>query len=82
MGSLTAKQKFLIVGSLLGDGYMSCKDNAYLQICHSIKQKAYVDWKYRHLSSLVNTKPKSYKGNGNRIGYRFCTRSLESLTPF
>lgn len=76
VGSLTEIQKSLIIGSLLGDGYMSCKINAYIKICHSIKQKTYVDWKYQILSSMVNTKPKLNKGNGNRIAYRFCTRSL------
>lgn len=82
MGSLTDVQKSLIVGTLLGDGYMSCKTNAYLQICHSIKQKLYVDFKYSILESLVNSKPKSYQGNERRVGYRFCTRSLPRLTRF
>lgn len=82
VGSLTEEQKSLIVGSLLGDGYMSCKTHAYLKICHSIAQKQYVDWKYRLLAPLVRTKPKAYKGNGKRIGYRFCTRSLPVLTDY
>lgn len=82
VGSLTEIQKSVIIGSLLGDGYMSCKTHAYLKIGHSIKQKSYVDWKYSLLSEFVRTKPKMYKGNGSRIGYRFCTRSLPVLTPF
>lgn len=82
MGSLTETQHHLILGSLLGDGYMSCKTHAYLKIGHSIKQKSYVDWKYSLLSSFVRTKPKTYKGNGTRIGYRFCTRSLPVFTEF
>ncbi len=61
---------------------MSCKTNAYLKIGHSIKQKSYVDWKYSFLSSFVQTKPKSYRGNGQRIGYRFLTKSLPVLTPY
>lgn len=61
---------------------MSCKTNAYLKICHSIQQKEYVDWKYRILSDYVLTPPKSYRGNGNRIGYRFCTRSLPLFTQY
>ncbi len=72
----------LILGSLLGDGYMSCKTHAYLKICHSIKQKEYVDWKYAFLAPFINTKPKCYKGNGQRIGYRFCTRSLPLFTDY
>lgn len=82
VGSLTEDQQSIVIGSLLGDGYMSCKTHAYLKIGHSIKQKEYVDWKYSFLSSLVITKPKIYKGNGNRVGYRFCTRSSPLLTPY
>lgn len=82
VGSLTEDQDSLIIGSLLGDGYMSCKRNAYLKICHSIKQKKYVDWKYVFLSQFVHTKPHSYQGNGSRIGYRFLTRSLPVFTRY
>lgn len=81
VGSLTTDQLSIVIGSLLGDGYMSCKTHAYLKIGHSFKQKDYVDWKYSFLSSLVLTKPKAYRGNNNRIGYRFTTRSLPILTP-
>jgi len=82
VGSLSEKQRSLIEGCLLGDGYMRCKTNAHLQITHSFKQKDYVDWKYKLLESLVLTKPKTYKGNGKRIGYRFFTRSLPVFTSF
>lgn len=82
VGSLTEVQQHLIIGSLLGDGYMSCKTHAYLKIGHSLKQQAYVDWKYSFLSPFVLTQPHAYKGNGSRIGYRFFTRSLPLLTPY
>lgn len=82
VGSLTEKQHAFIVGTMLGDGYMSCKTHAYIKICHSIHQRKYVDWKYSILSTFVQTLPKAYKGNGKRIGYRFCTRSLPILTPY
>lgn len=82
VGSLTEYQHSLILGSLLGDGYMSCKTHAYLKIGHSIKQRDYVDWKYSLLSNLTNTAPKQYLGNGTRIGYRFLTRSLPELTVY
>lgn len=80
MGSLSEFQQQLILGCVLGDGYMRKKTNAHLQITHSIKQKEYVDWKYKILKNLVSTPPKAYKGNANRIGYRFFTRSLPELT--
>jgi len=75
-------QHSIVIGSLLGDGYMSCKTNAYLKIGHSLKQKEYVDWKYKYLSEFTLKEPTSYKGNGSRIGYRFWTRSLPIFTPF
>ena len=82
VGSLSEVQKSLIEGCLLGDGYMRCKTNAHLQITHSINQKDYVDWKFENLSEFVLTPPKSYKGNGTRIGYRFFTRSLPIFTDY
>jgi hypothetical protein len=69
-------QHQLVVGTLLGDGAMRCKTNALLEINHSAKQRAYVDWKYRHLADLVITPPKERCGNAGRIAYRFVTRSL------
>ena len=82
VGSLLEIQKSLIEGCLLGDGYMRCKTHAHLQITHSINQKTYVDWKYQLLKDYVLTKPKAYKGNGKRVGYRFFTRSLPLMTEF
>ena len=82
VGSLSEVQREIVVGSLLGDGAMRCKTNALLEINHSSRQRAYVDWKYRQLADLVRTPPRVRKGNGGRIAYRFVTRSLEQLTPY
>ena len=82
VGSLSEVQHSIVVGSLLGDGAMRCKTNALLEINHSVHQRSYVDWKFRHLASLVTTLPKVRKGNGRRIAYRFVTRSLPDLTPY
>jgi len=82
VGSLTEDQKSVVIGALLGDGYMSCKTNAYLKIGHSIKQKEYVNWKYQYLSEFVIQPPSQYQGNGSRVGYRFWTRSLPIFTSF
>jgi recombination protein RecA len=82
VGSLSEVQREIIIGTLLGDGSMRCKTNALLEINHSVHQKGYVDWKYRHLSELVRTPPKARNGNQGRIAYRFVTRSLVELTPF
>ena len=80
MGSLTERQKSVIIGCLLGDGAMRCKYNALLEINHSLKQKAYVDWKYRQLKKIVATPPKRRFSNNGRIAYRFTTRSVPELT--
>ena len=82
-GSLTQTQKSIIVGSILGDGYLRVikgRRNAFLEINHSIKQKKYVDWKYDQLKSIVKSPPKSRKGNGGRVAYRFYTEQRPELT--
>jgi hypothetical protein len=80
VGSLTERQKAIIIGCLLGDGTMRCKTNALLEINHSLKQSDYVDWKYSELRGLVSTKPQKRFGNAGRIAYRFTTTSLPELT--
>jgi LAGLIDADG DNA endonuclease family len=82
VGSLSEVQHQIVVGTLLGDGAMRCKTNALLEINHSAKQRAYVEWKYRQLADLVGTPPKERQGNGGRVACRFVTRSLPALTPY
>ena len=82
MGSLSKVQEQIVLGSILGDGYLRKKVNAHLEITHSMKQKEYVDWQYHFLKDIVITPPKFYKGNEGRIGYRFYTKSLPELTFF
>ncbi len=49
----------LILGSLLGDGYLDKTTRGYsLRIHHGITQKEYVDFKYEILKSFVNSAPK------------------------
>lgn len=82
MASLTAEQHSVVLGSLLGDGSMRCKQNALLEINHCAAQKNYVDWKFSVLRDLVRTPPKMRLGNGKRQAYRFTTLSLPVLTPY
>lgn len=85
MGSLTQLQKSVIIGSILGDGYLrifSGRKNALLEINHSYKQKEYVNWKYSVLKSIASSEPKLRKGNGARIAYRFYTKQTPELTYF
>ncbi len=80
VGSLSKVQEQIVLGSILGDGYLRRKLNAHLEITHSVKQKEYVDWKYLFLKDIVITPPKTYKGNKGRVGYRFYTKSMPELT--
>ena len=85
VGSLTQYQKSLIIGTMLGDGYLriiSGRKNAFLEINHSFSQKQYTDWKFEKLQNICISKPKARKGNGNRIAYRFYTKQHPEFTEF
>jgi hypothetical protein len=77
VGSLTQQQKSLIVGCILGDGYLrkiKGRKWAFLEINHSIKAKDYVDWKYSILQNICKSPPKERKSGKGRKAYRFFTR--------
>ena len=83
VGRLTQFQRSLIVGTILGDGYVRIvpgRKDAFLEINHSYSQREYVEWKYEMLKNLVRSAPKLRKGNGMRLAYRFYTRELPELT--
>ena len=83
VGRLTQIQRSLIIGSLLGDGYVRIvkgRKNAFLEINHSFKMKEYVDWKHEILKNIVISPPKMRNGNGDRIAYRFFTRQHPEIT--
>jgi hypothetical protein len=83
VGSLIQEQKSLIIGAILGDGYLRIipkRKNAFLEINHSASQKDYVDWKYKILKTITKSGPKIRNGNGGRIAYRFYTKCLPELT--
>ena len=83
MGSLTQNQRSLVIGTIVGDGYVRIiprRRNAFLEVNHSASQRMYVDWKYQMLQSIVKSEPKLRKGNGNRIACGFFTRCLPEIT--
>lgn len=83
VGSLTQLQKSIIIGSLLGDGYLRIvpgRKDAFLEINHSLEAKEYVDWKFRMLRNICSSGPKIRKSKGRRIAYRFFTRQHPELT--
>ena len=83
VGSLTKDERSIIIGSLLGDGYMRIvpgRNDAFLEINHSEKAKDYVDHKYRSLARLCISPPKERTTNGGRVAYRFFTRQHPQMT--
>ena len=61
---LTKYQREIIIGSVLGDGYLVpnwSKTNYALKITRSGKQKEYVEWQYESLKPFVLKKPRWYE---------------------
>ena len=83
VGSLTQLQKSLIIGSILGDGYIRIipgRKDAFLEVNHSIKAKEYVDWKYSTLKNICKSEPKERNTNEGRVAYRFFTKQNHEIT--
>lgn len=83
VGSLTQLERSIIVGSILGDGYIRIipgRSDAFLEINHSMKAKEYVDYKFKSLQRLCESAPKERKTNGDRIAYRFFTKQHPEIT--
>lgn len=83
VGSLTQLQKSLIIGCILGDGYlrrMPKRKNAFLEVNHSLKAKEYVDWKYSVLKNICRSAPQKRKIDSQRLAYRFFTIAHPEIT--
>ena len=78
---ITERQKEIIVGTLLGDGYLEHDGfkASRLQIKQCDRKKDYVFWLYKELENLVRTPPKQRKDNQQ---WYFSTRSLLELDFF
>jgi hypothetical protein len=82
VGNLTQRQKSLIIGCILGDGYLRQlpkRKNAFLEVNHSIKARAYVNWKYSVLKNICESQPEERKIDKRR-GYRFFTKQHPQIT--
>lgn len=56
---LSDLQHDLIIGSLMGDANVRQRDkNCSFRVCHSIKQKRYLDWKYNILKDFIPSEAK------------------------
>jgi hypothetical protein len=83
VGSLTQFQRSVIIGSLLGDGYLRTfpgRRDALMEINHSFRQKEYVDWIYSVLKNMSASPPKARNGNQGRVAYRFHSKQLPELS--
>ncbi len=83
VGSLTQQQRDLIIGCVLGDGYirqLEGRKDAFLEINHSIKAKDYVDWKYEILKNICQSPPKQRIIDAIRTAYRFFTCQNEEIS--
>ena len=57
---LTGLQRDLVIGSLLGDGYlMPTTAGCCFRVTHGYRQRRYVDWKFGFISDLVRTAPRA-----------------------
>ena len=82
-GSLTKLERSIIIGSILGDGYMRIipgRHDAFLEINHSVKAKDYVDYKFNKLKRICESAPKERATNEDRHAYRFFTKQHKNLT--
>lgn len=83
VGSLTKFERSIIIGCALGDGYIRIvpgRNNAFLEINHSLRAKDYVDYKYKSLERLVVSSPKKRINNNGRNAYRFFTKQHKDIT--
>ena len=83
VGSLTRLQKSVIIGCILGDGYLRKipgRKDAFLEVNHSIKAKEYVDWKYSVLRNICSSLPKRRRIDTKRVAYRFFTCQHPDIT--
>nr|QUV75595.1 hypothetical protein [Caulerpa lentillifera] len=81
---LTLIEHSIILGTLLGDGFLQKRaQKARLRICHSYKQKQYVDWKYKQLLTLCQrTAPPKSQQRPLGKAYSFSTQSEKILLQY
>lgn len=68
--TMSERQKQLLIGMLLGDAHLERQKGALtarLKIEHSVKQWAYVHWKYTEWQDWVRTPPRA-RDRANRLG--------------
>ena len=77
---LSERELSVLIGTILGDAYVEqYPKDARVAIMHSLKQKEFVDWKYKELGRFVKMKPMQSEYFDHRYGkkyfwWRFQTR--------
>lgn len=72
--------KDTLIGIVLGDGYLEPHGRGVrLQVIHSARWKAYVEWKHRELR-MLHPSPLHYQANRGYPYWRFVTRCHPILT--
>ena len=83
---VSPRQRSIILGSLLGDAYLSKRGQIFID--QAMSQKAYVEWKFKELSSLAYRRLSIVKRRDKRTGKettscRFILRQyFRSWRPF
>ena len=61
---LNSRQKEIVIGSMLGDGYLTATTRGFaFRVNHSFQQQEYVDWKYAQLKMFTNSSPRKYENS-------------------
>jgi hypothetical protein len=79
IANLTPGARSVIVGCLLGDGYLT--PNGSLQVEHCLAQAAYTFWKYEKLQTIAGRQPKLVERHDRRTqttyrSVRFYTKAV------
>lgn len=78
---LSQRQKELIIGSLLGDGYLEKRgESVRFVFCQSERRRFYVEWKYRLLKNLASEPIKRYEYVEKRTGRKYSFYIFKTLT--
>jgi hypothetical protein len=80
--TMTERQKQLLEGMLLGDAHLERQKGARLarlKVEHSVRQSAYVDWKFAEWRQWVRTPPKE-RIRRNRLGTVSTNKGFTTLS--
>lgn len=79
----TQKQNDILIGSMLGDGWLSPKkNNSYLRINRSIKDLEYLEYEYLIFNEFINQPIKHYKSKNKYNLVSFATLSSNLFSEY